>query len=65
MMETKKLEEDQDKKPVIIYLHGFGSSGQSGTVGHLRKKLPQYNVLAPDIPVNPKEALPFLKKCFS
>ena len=60
-METKKLEEGQDKKPVIIYLHGFGSSGQSGTVEHLRKKLPQYTVLAPDIPVNPKEALPFLK----
>ena len=51
-----------DKKQTIIYLHGFGSSGQSGTVKHLRKKLPNYNVLAPDIPVNPSEALPFLKK---
>ena len=46
----------------IIYFHGFGSSGQSSTVKHLRKKLPQYTVLAPDIPVNPSEALPFLKK---
>ena len=45
----------------IIYLHGFGSSGQSGTVKHLRKVLPQFNVLAPDIPVSPSEALPFLK----
>ena len=50
-----------DKK-TIIYLHGFGSSGQSGTVMYLRKKLHQYTVLAPDIPVNPSEALPFLKK---
>lgn len=45
----------------IVYLHGFGSSGQSGTVKHLRKVLPQCNVLAPDIPISPAEALPFLK----
>lgn len=56
------LEDITSSKPVIVYLHGFGSSGQSGTVKHLRKKLPNYNVLAPDIPVNPSEALPFLKK---
>ena len=48
-------------KRTIIYLHGFGSSGQSGTVSHLRKLMPECNVLAPDIPVNPAEALPFLK----
>jgi predicted esterase YcpF (UPF0227 family) len=45
----------------IIYLHGFGSSGQSSTVKHLRKVLPQFNVLAPDIPICPSEALLFLK----
>lgn len=45
----------------IIYLHGFGSSGQSGTVEHLRRILPQCHVLAPDIPICPSEALPFLK----
>ena len=45
----------------IIYLHGIGSSGQSGTVKHLRKVLPQFNVLAPDIPICPSEALSFLK----
>ena len=45
----------------IIYLHGFGSSGQSGTVEHLRRILPQCRVLAPDIPICPSEALPFLK----
>ena len=48
-------------KKTITYLHGFGSSGQSGTVSHLRNLMPEYNVLAPDIPVNPAEALPFLK----
>jgi predicted esterase YcpF (UPF0227 family) len=56
------LEDITSSKPVILYLHGFGSSGQSGTVKHLRKKLSNYNVLAPDIPVNPSVALPFLKK---
>ena len=46
----------------IVYLHGFGSSGLSSTVEYLRKQLPTCNVLAPDIPVNPAEALPFLQK---
>ena len=47
----------------ILYLHGFGSSGQSSTVKFLKKQLPDYyEVTAPDIPVDPAEALPFLKK---
>ena len=47
----------------ILYLHGFGSSGQSNTVQFLKKQLPDnYNVTAPDIPVDPAEALPFLKQ---
>ena len=50
------------KKYVIVYLHGFGSSGQSGTVKYLRKKLPNYTVLAPDIPVEPSKAIPYLKQ---
>ena len=45
----------------IIYFHGFGSSGLSGTVQYLRKMLPEYSVLAPDIPVEPSLALPFLR----
>ena len=45
----------------IIYLHGFGSSGASGTVETLRKLLPDINIIAPDIPIDPFEALPFLK----
>lgn len=45
----------------IIYFHGFGSSGASGTVEMLRKLLPEDEILAPDIPVDPLEALPFLK----
>jgi len=38
----------------ILYLHGFGSSGQSSTVDYLKKVLPDYyNIEAPDIPVDP------------
>ena len=51
------------KKMNILYLHGFGSSGQSNTVEYLKKALPDYyDIEAPDIPVDPAEALPFLRK---
>ena len=47
----------------ILYLHGYGSSGQSSTVEFLKKALPNYySIEAPDIPVDPAEALPFLKE---
>ena len=46
----------------LIYFHGFGSSGASGTVQLLRKLLPDDEVIAPDIPVEPLEALPFLRQ---
>ncbi len=45
----------------LIYFHGFGSSGEGGTVKTLRELLPDWIVLAPDIPVDPKDALPFLE----
>lgn len=45
----------------LIYFHGFGSSGAGSTVNTLRELLPEWTVIAPDIPVDPKEALPFLK----
>ena len=60
------MNEKKDRK--ILYLHGFASSGTSGTVEILRKEFLGTNaddrvkVIAPDIPVDPKEALPFLKE---
>ena len=45
----------------IIYFHGFGSSHASGTVEILRRELPEDEIVAPDIPVDPVEALPYLK----
>lgn len=44
----------------LLYFHGFASSGASGTVQLLRKMLPSAEVVAPDIPVDPEEALPLL-----
>ena len=46
----------------IVYFHGYGSSGASGTVEALRKALPDDEILAPDIPVDPVEALPYLRQ---
>ena len=49
-------------KKLLLYFHGFGSSGEGGTVKTLTELLPDWVVIAPDIPVDPAEALPFLKK---
>lgn len=48
----------QNKK--ILYVHGFGSSGQSGTVTRIREVLPQATVIAPDLPIHPEEAMALL-----
>ena len=45
---------------ILLYCHGFGSSGQSGTVTRLRTVMPQANVIAPDLPVEPHEAIALL-----
>ena len=45
----------------ILYVHGFGSSGQSGTVVRLRTVFPQARVVAPDLPIHPSEALALLR----
>lgn len=45
----------------LIYFHGFGSSGEGITVMTLRELLKGWTVIAPDIPVDPVEAILFLK----
>ena len=44
----------------ILYVHGFGSSGQSGTVTKIREMLPEAEITAPDLPIHPDEALKLL-----
>ena len=47
----------------IMYLHGFASSGLSGTVDILRKEFGEdVEIIAPDIPVDPVDALPLLRQ---
>ena len=48
-------------KKKVLYVHGFASSGQSGTVTRIREALPQATVIAPDIPLEPKEAIALLE----
>ena len=45
----------------ILYVHGFASSGQSGTVLKLREMLPGATVVAPDLPLHPEEAMLLLR----
>lgn len=58
---------NQEKHKKLLYLHGFASSGSSGTVALLRheywerRSADKVVVIAPDIPVDPAEALPMLK----
>ncbi len=44
----------------ILYVHGFASSGQSGTVARLRELLPSSTLIAPDLPIHPAEAMTLL-----
>ncbi len=48
----------------ILYLHGFGGSGASGTAKGLRNALytMDVRVSSPDIPVMPTEAMAFLRQ---
>ena len=45
----------------LLYVHGFASSGQTGSVRTLRLLLPGATVIAPDLPVEPEEALGLLR----
>lgn len=41
----------------ILYLHGFASSGNSGTAKEIQAELPKCHVICPDLPVSASEAL--------
>ncbi len=46
----------------IMYVHGFGSSGQSGTTKRISQVLPKATVIAPDLPIQPEAAMALLKE---
>lgn len=45
----------------VLYVHGFASSGQNGSVKTLRLLLPDAEIIAPDLPVEPQEAMELLR----
>lgn len=49
----------------ILYLHGFRSSGNSGTATEIQECLPNAKVVSPDLPINPAEALSVIHNCVS
>ena len=51
---------ERNKK--LLYVHGFASSGSSGTVMTLRRYLTGWRVIAPDLPADPFEAMELLRK---
>lgn len=44
----------------ILYIHGLSSSGALGTAKHLQSLLPDTHIIAPDLPIEPLEALELL-----
>lgn len=63
-MENQYVKQFPDllKEKKLLYVHGFGSSGQSGTVRRLRTVFPNATVVAPDLPVRPAEAMDLLHR---
>ncbi len=49
----------------VVYLHGLSSSGQSTTAQRLRRTLAKFEVISPDIPVQPEVAITELKRLAS
>lgn len=45
----------------ILYLHGFASSGNSGTAREIQECLPHCKVISPDLPINPAEAFDVIR----
>lgn len=49
-------------KAKMLYVHGFASSGDSGTAKTIQKYLPNCRFISPDLPLNPYEAIALLKR---
>ncbi len=46
----------------VMYVHGFGSSAQTGTVSRLRTVMCNATVIAEDMPLHPQEAIELLHR---
>lgn len=45
----------------ILYLHGFASSGNSGTAREIQETLPKCRIISPDLPIDPDEAIQLIQ----
>ncbi|MBO4606880.1 MAG: esterase, partial [Prevotella sp.] len=63
-MENKYVKQFPDLMAgkTVMYVHGFGSSAQSGTVRRLREVLCSATVIAEDMPLHPQEAIDLLHR---
>lgn len=52
---------DLMKGKKILYVHGFASGGLNGTVKTMGLLLPSTEIIAPDLPVSPHEAMELLR----
>ena len=59
------MSKDSGKKRQVVYLHGLSSSGQSTTAQRLRRTLSKYEVISPDIAIQPEVAMTQLKRLAS
>lgn len=50
------------KNNKLLYIHGLSSSGNTGTAKNLASLLPDVEIIAPDLPINPDEALRLLQE---
>jgi predicted esterase YcpF (UPF0227 family) len=50
------------KNKKLLYIHGLSSSGNSSTAKNLAKLLPDVEIIAPDLPINPNEAILLLQE---
>ena len=50
------------KNKKLLYIHGLSSSGNSSTAKNLAQLLPDADIIAPDLPINPVEAIRLLQE---
>ena len=64
MMQTPYFKQYPDLwvDKTIMYVHGFASSAQSGTVKRIQDTFPNARVIAYDLPIHPEEAMGLLHR---
>ena len=50
------------KNKKILYIHGLSSSGNSSTAKNLAQLLPDAEIIAPDLPINPNKSIRLLQE---